>query len=62
LQHRDLGMALAAGREAGVPLPVTALVDQLFGALGAAGGGELDHSALLTVFERLAGRDPTRAE
>jgi 2-hydroxy-3-oxopropionate reductase len=55
-QHRDLGMALEAGREAGVPLPVTALVDQLYAALVAAGGGDLDHSALITVIERLAGR------
>ncbi|MGZ8649811.1 MAG: NAD(P)-dependent oxidoreductase, partial [Solirubrobacteraceae bacterium] len=55
-QHRDLGMALDAGRAAGVPLPVTALVDQLYAALLANGGGELDHSALITVVERLAGR------
>jgi 2-hydroxy-3-oxopropionate reductase len=55
-QHRDLGMALDAGRELGVPLPVTAVVDQLYAALVAAGGGELDHSALITVLERLAGR------
>ena len=55
-QLRDLGMALDAGREAGVPLPVTALVDQLYASLVANGGGELDHSALITVIERLAGR------
>ncbi len=56
-QHRDLGMALDAARGAGVALPVTALVDQLYAALVAAGGGELDHSALITVIERLAGPD-----
>jgi 2-hydroxy-3-oxopropionate reductase len=55
-QHRDLGLALDAGREAGVPLPVTAVVDQLYAALVANGGGGLDHSALITVIERLAGR------
>jgi 2-hydroxy-3-oxopropionate reductase len=55
-QHRDLGMALEAAREVGAPLPVTAVVDQLYAALVAAGGGELDHSALITVLERLAGR------
>lgn len=55
-QHRDLGLALDAGREAGVPLPVTALVDQLYAALVANGGGDLDHSALITVIERLAER------
>jgi 2-hydroxy-3-oxopropionate reductase len=53
-QRRDLGLALAAAQEAGVTLPVTAVVDQLFGALVAAGGGDRDHSALLTVLEGLA--------
>ncbi len=53
-QRRDLGYALAAARDAGVTLPVTAVVDQLFGALVAAGGGDRDHSALLTVLEGLA--------
>jgi len=53
-QRRDLRLALAAAQEAGVTLPVTAVVDQLFGALVAAGGGDRDHSALLTVLEGLA--------
>src|SRR3712207_7891508 len=29
LHHKDLGIALAAGREYGVVLPVTAIVDQM---------------------------------
>ena len=29
LHHKDLGIALAAGREYGVTLPVTAIVDQM---------------------------------
>ena len=29
LHHKDLGIALAAGREYGVTLPVTAVVDQM---------------------------------
>jgi 2-hydroxy-3-oxopropionate reductase len=49
--HKDLGIALAAGREYGVSLPVTALVDQMFGELEARGRGEWDHSALLTLIE-----------
>jgi 2-hydroxy-3-oxopropionate reductase len=49
--HKDLGIALAAGREYGVSLPVTALVDQMFGELKARGRGEWDHSALLTLIE-----------
>ncbi|MCC6791333.1 MAG: 2-hydroxy-3-oxopropionate reductase, partial [Thermomicrobiales bacterium] len=36
------------------PLPMTALVSQLFDAVSVAGGGDLDHSALLTLFEKLA--------
>lgn len=54
LHHKDLGIALAAGRQYGVPLPVTALVDQLLEALLQRGQGEQDHSALLTVIEDLA--------
>ena len=53
--HKDLGIALAAGREYGVTLPVTALVDQMFAALEAKGRGGWDHSALLTLIEEGAG-------
>jgi 2-hydroxy-3-oxopropionate reductase len=49
--HKDLGIALAAGREYGVALPVTSLVDQMFGALEAKGRGAWDHSALITLLE-----------
>jgi 2-hydroxy-3-oxopropionate reductase len=49
--RKDLGIALAAGREYGVPLPVTALVDQMFGVLEAKGRGGWDHSALLTLIK-----------
>ena len=49
--RKDLGIALAAGREYGVALPVTALVDQLFGTLVAQGKGGWDHSALITLIE-----------
>jgi len=54
LHRKDLGIALATAREQGVPLPVTGVVNQLFEALAAAGRGDLDHSALLTVIEDLA--------
>jgi 2-hydroxy-3-oxopropionate reductase len=54
LHHKDLGIALAAGRAAGVPLPVTALVDQMLEALIQSGHENLDHSALLTFVEDLA--------
>jgi 2-hydroxy-3-oxopropionate reductase len=49
--RKDLRIALAAGREYGVTLPVTALVDQMFGVLEAKGRGGWDHSALLNLIE-----------
>jgi len=55
LHRKDLGIALATGKEQGVPLATTAVVSQLFEAAAAAGRGELDHSAVLTVIEGLAG-------
>ena len=54
LHHKDLGIALATAREVGVPLPVTALVDQMLQELQVKGRGELDHSALLSVIEDAA--------
>ena len=36
-------------------LPVTAIVDQMFGELEARGKGDWDHSALLTLIEERAG-------
>ncbi|MDP9476259.1 MAG: NAD(P)-dependent oxidoreductase, partial [Actinomycetota bacterium] len=53
--HKDLGIALAASREHGVPLPVTAVVGQMFAALEAKGRGGWDHSALLTLIEEGSG-------
>jgi 2-hydroxy-3-oxopropionate reductase len=54
LHHKDLGIALATAREAGVALPVTALVDQMLQTLQVKGRGGLDHSALLTLVEEAA--------
>jgi 2-hydroxy-3-oxopropionate reductase len=56
LHHKDLGIVTSAAREAGVALPVGALVAQLMGALRAEGHGSLDHSALLLLVEQLSGR------
>lgn len=55
LHRKDLGIALATGREQNVPLPVTALVAQMFETLAATGRGELDHSSYLTLVEEMAG-------
>ncbi|GAB1824606.1 2-hydroxy-3-oxopropionate reductase [Herbidospora sp. RD11066] len=53
LHHKDMGIATAAAREAGIALPLTALVAQLIAAAKAQGHGSLDHSALLKVIERI---------
>ena len=55
LHHKDLGIALAAGREYGVNLPVTAIVDQMLETLKTRGRGDQDHSALLTLIEEASG-------
>jgi 2-hydroxy-3-oxopropionate reductase len=52
--RKDLGIALEAGREYGVTLPVAAFVDQMFGVLEAKGRGGWDHSALVTLFEEVS--------
>jgi 2-hydroxy-3-oxopropionate reductase len=55
LHHKDMGIALASARSAGVSLPVTGLVSQLVASARALGHGSLDHSALLLVLEQLCG-------
>ena len=57
LHHKDLGIALAAGREYGVTLPVTAVVDQMLQDLKMRGRGDRDHSALLTLIEDSSGHE-----
>jgi 2-hydroxy-3-oxopropionate reductase len=56
LHHKDMGIVTAAAREAGVTIPLGAHVAQLVGALRAMGHGDLDHSALLLLVEKLSGR------
>jgi 2-hydroxy-3-oxopropionate reductase len=58
--RKDLGIALEAGREYGVPLPVTAVVCQMFETLMAKGRGGWDHSSLLTIIEDLAQHEITQ--
>lgn len=55
LHQKDLNLALSAGRDLGVALPNTASTQQLFSAVAAAGGAELDHSGLVKALETLAG-------
>ncbi len=59
LHDKDLGIVTAAAREAGVAIPLGAHVAQLVGALRAMGHGDLDHSALLLLVEKLSGRGST---
>jgi 2-hydroxy-3-oxopropionate reductase len=54
LHRKDLGIARSTATENSAPIPVTAVVSQLFEAAAAAGKGDRDHSALVTVYEELA--------
>jgi 2-hydroxy-3-oxopropionate reductase len=56
LHHKDMGIVTSAAREAGVVLPLGAMVAQLMASARACGDGQLDHSALLRGVERLAGK------
>ncbi len=54
LHYKDLGLIMESARALGVPLPTTAIVQELFGALRARGRGGLDHSGVITLLEDLA--------
>jgi 2-hydroxy-3-oxopropionate reductase len=54
LHQKDLALALGAAKDLGVALPNTALAQQMFSAVAAAGGADLDHSALVKALEALA--------
>ncbi|WP_033341893.1 NAD(P)-dependent oxidoreductase [Catenuloplanes japonicus] len=62
LHHKDLGNLTAAARDAGVAIPLGAMVAQLIGALRAQGHGDLDHSALLLLVEQLSTRTPAAVD
>ena len=55
LHYKDLGLIMESARELGVPLPATAVVQELFNALRVKGRGGLDHSGVITLLEDLAG-------
>ena len=54
LHAKDLGLIMEAARALNVPLPTTAVVQELFTALRVKGRGGLDHSAVVTLLEDLA--------
>jgi len=55
LHRKDMNIALQAGKEFSVPLPGSAQVAVNMDALIALGKGELDHSALALLTEKLSG-------
>jgi 2-hydroxy-3-oxopropionate reductase len=55
LHQKDLNLALSAAREMDIALPGTAVTQQLFSACAAHGAADMDHSALVTAIEELAG-------
>jgi 2-hydroxy-3-oxopropionate reductase len=55
LHFKDLGLIMESGRALGVPLPCTAIVQELFNAMRVKGKGGLDHSGVITLLEELAG-------
>jgi 2-hydroxy-3-oxopropionate reductase len=54
LHQKDLNLALESARKMGLSLPHTAMAQELFNSIAAAGGSELDHSALVMALEKLA--------
>jgi 2-hydroxy-3-oxopropionate reductase len=60
LHHKDMQIIQAAARDAGVAIPVTALVAQMLISLRSLDRGSLDHSAILTLIEDLSGRGGPR--
>lgn len=63
MQHKDLGIVLDTGRSYGIPLPVTAVIHQLFTAMLEQGNRDLDNSAIISVYEQMANirlREPNK--
>jgi 2-hydroxy-3-oxopropionate reductase len=54
LHQKDLNLALSSAKALDLALPNTAVAQQMFASCIAHGGGDLDHSALVTVIEGLA--------
>jgi 3-hydroxyisobutyrate dehydrogenase-like beta-hydroxyacid dehydrogenase len=58
---KDFKLMLEEGRSLGVPLPLTSVTQQLVAATAAAGRGEEDLAAILTIMEKLAGLESYRS-
>lgn len=53
--YKDLNIIMDTAKNLNVPLPATAVAHELFSALMALDRGDLDHSAVITIIEDLAG-------
>lgn len=56
LHIKDLNNVLSSGHDVGSPLPITAIVMEMFQTLRADGCGQDDHSALLKYYQKLTGK------
>jgi len=54
MQHKDLGIVLDTARAYGMPLPVTAVIMQLYESMLQLGMRDLDNSAVIGVMESMA--------
>jgi len=54
LHQKDLNLALQSARYLGLSLPNTSTAQELFNAVAAQGGSDLDHSAMVLALETLA--------
>jgi len=54
LHQKDLNLALQGARDLGLSLPNTSIAQELFNAVTAQGGSDLDHSAMVLALETLA--------
>jgi 3-hydroxyisobutyrate dehydrogenase-like beta-hydroxyacid dehydrogenase len=50
--RKDMGIALAEARDNGALLPATALIDQFYAEITAAGGSRWDTSSLIRLLTR----------
>ena len=55
MQLKDLNIVMDTAREYGIPLPLTAITDQLYAAMCEMDMENLDNSAVIGVIEKLAG-------
>lgn len=55
MQHKDHGIIMDTAKAYGVPLPLSAVVTQLYTAMLEQGNRELDNSAIISVYESLTG-------